>query len=455
MSTGIAKYMMTEQPLETGKMAKYPYSYALERKFRFMTRFDDLVNLYQRDGDYIYLPRGVCPIGENDNRVEGADVHFPKKPQPRPHQVKMFKDVEEFIGQKLSGVAVAYTGFGKTLLGFLAAWKLQKKTLVITTKEDIYEQWIKGAHEFLGVPKWRIGNIRGDKCEVIDTDFCVALVQSLCKEGKYPDWIGDDFGLIIFDECQRMPADYFQNVVTMFPAKVRLALSATPDRKDGKEIMIYTNVGPIRAAAEAELMIPKVLRYQTAWECPMRWVTDPVLKTKQLKKIPHTAGKTAHIETFLMNDQIRNKQIVQCIVEAYEAKRSHVIFSNRLEHLDMMLEACNKLHKIPYKDLGVYKSASTKEEKADRERVKVKPIIFTTYSMMNEGTSIDWLDTCTFAMPRSDVRQATGRIRREWEGKKFPVVFDFMDLDSPVFFGYANKRRDWYKQIGAEIVEMA
>lgn len=453
--TGVGKYIMTEPPLSTGRTAVYPYSYALERKFRFTTRFDDVINLAVREGDYIHLPRAVCPIGDNDNRHEGKPVIFPLEPKPRPHQVQMFKEVKEFISEKLSGVAVAYTGFGKTLLGFLAAYTLQVKTLVITTKEDIYDQWIKGAKQFLGCKAWEVGEIRGDKCEVIDTTFCVALVQSLCKDGKYPDWIGDEFGLVIFDECQRMPADYFQNVVSMFPAKVRLALSATPDRKDGKEVMIYAHVGPIRAAAQAEMMIPKVLRYMTPWECPKRWYRDDDTGQKVLKKVKHTAGKTAHIEEMLANDPVRNQLITTCIAQAYEAKRTHVIFSTRLDHLETLQHACNKLHGIPFKDMGVYKSAATKDEKAERERVKVRPIIFTTFAMMNEGTSIDWLDTCTIAMPRSDVRQSVGRIRREWENKKFPVVFDFMDLDSPVFYGYANKRRDWYISIGAEVVEMS
>ncbi|QIG76857.1 ATP-dependent RNA-DNA and DNA-DNA helicase protein [Rhizobium phage RHph_Y1_11] len=453
--TNVAKYIMTEPPLSYGKTAVYPYSYALERKFRFTTRFNEPIELFRRDGNYIHLPRAVCPVGDNDNRHEGKKVHFPQCPTPRPNQKKMFASVREFIEQGLSGVAVAQTGFGKTILGYLAAYTLQVKTLVITTKEDIFQQWIEGARQFLGCKWYEVGQIRGDKCEVIDTTFCVALVQSLCKDGKYPDWIGDEFGLIIFDECHRMPADYFQTVIDMFPAKVRMGLSATPDRKDGKEIILYTHVGPVRAQDDTENLTPKVLRYMTGWECPMRYFTDPDTGHKSYRKIPHSPGKTAHIEELLVNDPGRNAMLLETIKEAYKSDRSHVVFSTRLEHLALLEQACNKLHGIPFKHMGIYKSESTKVGKEEREKIKAKPIIFTTYTMMAEGTNIPWLDTCSLALPRSDVRQAVGRIRREYEDKKFPVVFDFMDLDSPVFYGYANKRHDWYTSIGAEIVEMS
>jgi hypothetical protein len=41
-----------------------------------------------------------------------------------------------------------------------------RKTLVITTKEDIYKQWLAGAQKFLGLAPDEIGEIRQDKCEV-------------------------------------------------------------------------------------------------------------------------------------------------------------------------------------------------------------------------------------------------------------------------------------------------
>jgi hypothetical protein len=98
--------------------------------------------------------------------------------------------------------------------------------------------------------------------------------------------------------------------------------------------------------------------------------------------------------------------------------------------------------------------ATTKGDKEAREREKVKPIVFTTFSMMGEGTNLDWLATCILAMPRSKVTQPVGRIRREYPDKLPPVVMDVVDDDSPVFSGYANSRLAWYESIGCTVKDM-
>ena len=112
---------------------------------------------------------------------------------------------------------------------------------------------------FLGLTPDEVGEIRGDKCEVVGTKFCVAMIQSLSKDGKYPEWITKGFGLVIFDEVHRLPAEQFSTVADMFPALLRLGLSATPYRADGKELLIQAHIGPLRAKTEAQLMVPKVL----------------------------------------------------------------------------------------------------------------------------------------------------------------------------------------------------
>ena len=80
----------------------------------------------------------------------------------------------------------------------------------------------------------------------------------------------------------------------------------------------------------------------------------------------------------------------------------------------------------------------------------MKPILFTTYAMMGEGTDIDRLDTCLLAMPRASSTQPVGRIRREYADKEQPVVMDVVDNDSPVFSGYATARLKWYNRSDAK-----
>ena len=445
-----------DQPLSTGATSVYPYNAAVEKKYSFTSRFAETVSLCRVDASkgLMHLPRGLCPIGHQDNRVDGLHVDFPKDPAPRVHQVKLFERTAQFLLAGESGVVSAYTGWGKTVLGFHAAAVVKRKTLVITTKEDIYNMWIEGARTFLGLQPHEIGEIRGDKCEVKGTKFCVAMIQSLSKEGKYPDWIDEEFGLVIFDECHRVPADQFSEVVFMFRAKLRLGLSATPDRSDGKELVVLAHIGPIRAQTEAQLMIPKVLRFNSAWECPRVMRMDPDSGEKRIVKLPHEPGKTTHVEKIIAADPARNLFLADLIHSAYEKNRQLVMFSTLHDHMKAVHRICHEQFGISGRKMGFYVGAATKAEKSSREREKVKPILFTTFVMMGEGTSLDWLDTCLLAMPRSQVTQPVGRIRREYPDKGTPVVIDVADHDSPVFSGYASTRLKWYNRIGCEIKQM-
>lgn len=452
----LSELIRHDKPLRTGATAVYPFKPMLERRYKFVSRFGEEVLLHRSDqaNGVIHLPRGLCPLGTVDDRIDGEVVHFPKAPTPRPHQEKLFKETASFLLQGLSGIVSAYTGWGKTVLGYHAAYVTQRKTIVITTKDDIYQQWIAGAKTFLGLADHEIGEIRGDKCEVIGTKFVVAMIHSLSKDGKYPDWIDKDFGLVIFDECHRVPADQFCNVVDMFRAKLRLGLSATPDRADGKELIVLAHIGPIRAKTEAQLMVPKVLRFKSAWECPRVMRTDPDTGQKRVVRLPHQPGKTTHLEKIIAADPVRNHLCAELIHSALEKDRKLVVFSTLHDHLRSLHRACHEAFGISGRDMGFYVGATTKAEKQTREREKVKPILFTTYAMMGEGTSIDWIDTGLQAMPRSNVIQPCGRIRREYPDKGPPVWMDVVDSDSPVFSGYAANRLDWYRSIGAEVKDM-
>jgi superfamily II DNA or RNA helicase len=449
----LSELFMHEKPLRTGATAVYPYSPKLERLYKFTSRFGEEVPLCRVDltNSEIHLPRAICQAGGVDQRVVGEPVSFPKTPSPRPHQVKLFNEVAAFLKAGQSGVACAYTGFGKTVVGFHAACAVGRKTLVITTKEDIYKQWIDGAKKFLGLD--HVGQIRADTCDV-EPPFVVAMIHSLSKEGRYPKWITKGFGLVIFDECHRVPAEQFSTVADMFPAKLRLGLSATPDRADGKELLLYAHIGPIRAKTEAQLMVPKVLRFHSAWQCPRVMRTDPETCERRVGRLPHQPGKTAHVEKSIAADNVRNHMIAGLVKQGLEKGRKIVVFSTQLDHLKAMHRACTEAFEISGRDMAFYVGESTKADKERRDRDKVKPVLFATYGMMSEGTDIPWLDLCILAMPRANVAQSVGRIRREYPDKPMPVVMDIVDNDSPVFAGYAGSRAKWFRSIGAEVKDM-
>lgn len=457
--------LMHSDPLRYAGAAVYPYSPNLERKFKAESRFDEEYNLSRHVGDELYVPRALCPVGPNDQRDKGEAVNFPSQPVPRPGQAKVFLEVKKALLAGMSGVVCAYTGWGKTVLGYFAAAILGVKTLVITTKDDIYQQWIDGAcgvvsrgnpdgTNFLGLKRSDVGEIRGDKCEVVGKKFVVAMIHSLSKPGRYPSWITKGFGLVIFDECHRLPADQFQAVADMFDAYWRMGLSATVERSDGKEILIYSHVGPVIARTEVEELVPRIIRYKSPWECPRTLRSDPVTGEKSVIRVPHEPGKTAHIERSIAAHDERNAMLCDILQTTLAKGRQTVFFSTQIEHLRTVQRRLNQHHGVSGKNIGIYIHASTKAEKAARDKQAGRPILLTTYGMMSEGTNFPWLDTCLLGMPRAKVNQPVGRIRREYEDKSQPVVLDIVDDDSPVFAGYAISRLKWYQSLGCEITNM-
>jgi len=197
-------------------------------------------------------------------------------------------------------------------------------------------------------------------------------------------------------------------------------------------------------------MVPKVLRFHSTWQCPRTFRVDPATGEQRVARIPHEPGKTTHIEKILAADPERNRLLAALIHTAYRKGRRIVVFSTLHEHLRSLHRLLTQID-IPGREIGFYIGATTKAEKAARERAKIRPILLTTYGMMGEGTDIPWLDLGLMAIPRSRVEQPCGRVRREYPDKPRPVWMDVVDDDSPVFASYGSSRLDWYRRIGAPV----
>lgn len=438
-------------PLSYGAGAMYHWSPQLAEKFTFTSRFGDSVEMFQAQGVYIVLPREVCPVGLGDQRVVGGPAGFQNLFKARSaDQDRVVAESLHLLKAGHSHILAAPTGYGKTIIGCALAGYMNVPTLVITTKEDIVEQWVKAAKDVLGLEKTEIGIWRGDHIP-IGKKFVVSLVQSVLKGyDRYPKSLYDSFGLVICDEVHRMAADQFSQAMWYLPAKLRLGLSATPWRKDGKDVVFQSHIGTVRVRAELEVMIPKILLHESGWKVPI-WSSYGTPK-----KMPHTPGKTMHVDKLLAASLPRNMVIVDFTLKAKSKDRATMIFSTLTNHLRelerLFLEAGVAKKDIGYYVGSTFYSGDKKSKARQREEAKYKPIILATYAMASEATDIPWLDTCVLATPRADVVQIVGRIRREYPDKKQPIVFDLVDGDSNVFKMYASKRQRWYRMLDATCV---
>lgn len=444
------KFPAMPQPLITHGAAVYPYNEKFEKMFTLQTRYEETYELFKKVGTHsILIPRQLCPLGVEDKRLEGAPIDFASHFKPRnDEQARVVKEAVHLLKQGESFIVQAPTGFGKTIISAEIIGRVGVKTLIIVPKNDITAQWRDALKLVLGLKDDEIGYIQGDNCNVKGKKVVIAMVHSVCKAGRYPAWMYKEFGFIVIDETHVMGAETFSESMWMFPAKLRMGVSATPYRKDGKDVVFFAHIGEVRVKAHTMVLKPKVIVQRSNFRLPVvrRKMEDGSMK---MVKLPHQAGRTQTINKLLAKDPNRNEMIVEFIIKAYEKGRCTIFFSDLKEdHLDRIYVLLQK-YKVPTRDIAYYVGGLKEKE---RELAKTKPIILATYQMCSMATDIPWLDTCVLGTPRSDVVQIVGRILREYPDKKEPVVYDLVDADSSVFAAYGEKRLEWYRAIGSKVI---
>ncbi|RMD82958.1 MAG: DEAD/DEAH box helicase [Lentisphaerae bacterium] len=134
------------------------------------------------------------------------------------------------------GLIVLPTGVGKSIVGIAATVRKQVSTLVIVPTIDLMQQWSSVMERHLGE---HIGMFGGG-----EKDLQPITVTTYDSANRMMEFWGDQFGLVIFDEAHHLPGPVNRLTAELACAPYRLALTATPERPDRGEEVIYRMVGP-------------------------------------------------------------------------------------------------------------------------------------------------------------------------------------------------------------------
>lgn len=200
--------------------------------------------------EHVFLPREYRPNVEytitKDNTVE-VPANIPFTGQLRDYQEEPVQAL-----MNTSGVLAAPTGTGKTVMALALISRMQQRTMVIVHKNILLKQWAERIKQFTGIEAGIIGQ---GKKENIDAPIVVATIQtllSLKSKPKAREYF-DGFGLVLGDECHRYGSLVWQKGISLFKARYRVGLSATPFRTDKMEKVIFWNFGPVKYAIEPRL----------------------------------------------------------------------------------------------------------------------------------------------------------------------------------------------------------
>jgi superfamily II DNA or RNA helicase len=390
---------------------------------------------------FILFPRGFAgkliehcekekiPYHLEDKRVKLESVQFKSTITLHEYQ----KNAVEVTSKKDFGVIVAPPGSGKTIMGLEILAQKQQPALIIVHRKQLFDQWMERIQSFLGIPKFRIGKIESGKCE-IGNEITVAMIQSL-QSDSLPDKIYHSFGTILVDECHHIPAKTFREVIINFHSYYLYGFTATPNRKNKDEELIFIHIGKI---------IHRVAFSPTEES-----------QNKQLSVIIQETGlftpfnaKTDNLETLLhilIHDTARNEIIVKDIKREVTAGRRVLVLTERKAHVAILQQYL----KNSIETIGITGEdpAQARKSKLDQIRAGHFQVLITTGQFMGEGADIDALDCLILAYPfafEGKLIQYIGRVQRS---SVKPTIYDYRDTRIEYLENLFKQRNRHYRKL--------
>jgi superfamily II DNA or RNA helicase len=135
------------------------------------------------------------------------------------------------------GCVVMPTGTGKTEVALSIMAQTATSTLVVAPVRDLMYQWHRRILAGLGYDAGIIG----------DSVFRVRPVSVTTYDSAciHAERFGNQFGLLVFDECHHLPGEIRRDAARMSAAPLRLGLTATPERSDGRHADLNELIGPV------------------------------------------------------------------------------------------------------------------------------------------------------------------------------------------------------------------
>ena len=384
------------------------------------------IKSFEEDEKYLKLPRGLLEqvktiLKSNHIKFDIEDKRqyeqalFPKiRFDLRPQQCEA---IEKILEHDFS-ICVAPPGFGKTLIGAKMIELRAATTLVVVNKNMLLDQWIERFVDYFGMDKKEIGFL-GKSKNRLNGKLDIATMQSLKNR---PELI-ENYSFVIVDECHHIPAVTFELIIKQFCGQHVLGLSATPNRKDGLEPILFQQLGNIAYAYRKKRTITHQLK---------------VVKTDFVSD----SDNYAQLINELSVDKVRNSLIINEIKNYHE--RKILVLTDRIEHIKSLEELLNK-NNLKY--IAIHGSLSKKEQKERMNAVEKNELILATSSYFGEGIDFPHLNTILFATPISyygRLVQYLGRVGRDGQAC---LAIDLLDTKHAMLNSAYKKRLEGYKQM--------
>lgn len=313
-----------------------------------------------------------------------------------------------------------FTAFGKTATAIYIASKLKLKTLVVCLQKELRDQWKCEIEKFTSA---KVCNIKANG--VLDSDaefYIVGIVQAVNMFKKNAN-VFDGIGTVIIDECHHIVADKFSKALQTVHPKYLIGLSATPDRKDGLDIMFPLYFGDSQSyIVREEKKSFQVIKLNTMFV--------PDCRTNMQGRLDWS-----NVINSLAYNPMRQRMIAK-LAHTYP-NEIIMILGQRVEELEGIAQYLEEMGE------NIDRFYGSKKKKAIKSDYR---ILLTGSKKGGEGFDDKRLTMLIIITDTTDIRQNEGRIRCDNN-----IVIDIVDK-----FGTLEKhwemRKQWYLKRGATII---
>lgn len=381
-----------------------------------------------KEKKYLRVPLGSWPRTKKYLQAQDYDVKVKNKaPETTIKPIKFLgtfregqADAVKAMIKNKRGVLRAPPRSGKTVSGTALICQLQRKTLILASQRD----WLRGFLEtFIGsatqapltdIKKKRIGFCRTLE-EFEKYDVCLATIQTFYHEKgeKLLAKIASKFEVIIVDEAHFGAANKYLGILAKFNTRWFRALTATPDRKDQKFVLVREVIGPVDHEVKVERLQPHVR----------------VTKTKY-RKTYRGQVPWARIVSALENDKKRLTQIAKQAVKDVEDGHMVLIPFAQTKPVAKLVALINKFAGKNIAHAFTGKEAKKREELIQKAREYKLKVLVGQLKILSTGINIpraSMLYEVTLSSNNVNAEQRMMRILTAYEGKPPPCIRYFLD----------------------------
>lgn len=357
------------------------------------------------------------------------DVVFALDIQPYQYQKEILEKLkaERKLYGRYKNLVVAATGTGKTVIAafdyreFMLKNKKGKHNLLfIAHREEILKRSRDTFRAILKDNNFGDLYVGGHIPEKIDHLFM--SIQSFNSSKFYEKTTSGFYDFIIVDEFHHAEAPTYRKLLEYYKPRILLGLTATPERMDGKDVLVHFD-----GRIAAELRLTEAIDRKLL--CPFQYFA--ISDTVDLSKVKWTPGgyDKMELENIYTSDDLRVREIIRSLYK-YVTDIDEVIglgFCVSVEHAKYMARKFNQ-YGIP----SITVSGETASEERSNAIIKLRSgevkFIFCV-DVYNEGVDIPEINTILFLRPTESLTiflQQLGRGLRLYEGKEYLTVLDFV-----------------------------